>query len=217
MVLTKAQKSQILEHVLDVIFDEEPDSDMRKVISYNKFRSTHDIITMDDEDFPLLQFQDDKGNLHGIHKSDAGLLKMFKAFVAYRNITNNPIDDSDWLSLTQGEFDHFWVSSVGVPVVPPSVPTPCAPVQHTMDLVQDFRHGIKHDATQFTPFKDDAVWDNWNQGTLAQARAQDVDDVLNPSYTPAMADEIALFEEKQKYMHAVFEKTLLMDKGKALV
>jgi hypothetical protein len=142
---------------------------------------------------------------------------MFKAFVAYRNITNNPIDDSDWLSLTQGEFDHFRVSSVGVPVIPPSVPTTCAPAQHMMDLVRDFRQGIKRDATQFTPFKDDAAWDNWNRSTLAQARAQDVDDVLNPSYIPIVADEIALFEEKQKYMYAVFEKTLLTDKGKALV
>ena len=30
-------------------------------------------------------------------------------------------------------------------------------------------------------------------------------------------EEIQLFDEKQKFMYAVFEKTLLTDKGKALV
>ena len=52
---------------------------------------------------------------------------------------------------------------------------------------------------------------------MAQARAQDVADVLNHNYTPSNTDEAALFDEKQKYMYAVFEKTLLTDKGKALV
>jgi len=83
--------------------------------------------------------------------------------------------------------------------------------------VRDFCHGIKRDITHFTPLKDDGAWDNWERATTAQARAQDVADVLNPAYTPGNAEEAALFEEKQKYMFAVFEKTLLTDKGKALV
>ncbi|HEY9711418.1 MAG TPA: hypothetical protein V6D48_24640 [Oculatellaceae cyanobacterium] len=65
--------------------------------------------------------------------------------------------------------------------------------------------------------KDDASWDNWNQGTKAQANAQDVADVLDPLYKPSTPEEIALFLEKQKFMYAVFEKTLQTDKGKALV
>ena len=65
--------------------------------------------------------------------------------------------------------------------------------------------------------RDDAAWDNRNRSTVAQARAQDVDDVLNPSYVPSTKEEITLFEEKKKFMYAVFEKVLLTDKGKALV
>ena len=52
---------------------------------------------------------------------------------------------------------------------------------------------------------------------MAQARAQDLDDVLNISYVPTTKEEILLFNEKKKFMYAVFEKTLLTDKGKALV
>ena len=84
-------------------------------------------------------------------------------------------------------------------------------------LVRDFRRSIKRDITHFTTLKDDGAWDNWERATMAQARAQDVADVLNHNYTPSNMEEAALFDEKQKYMYAVFEKTLLTDKGKALV
>ena len=52
---------------------------------------------------------------------------------------------------------------------------------------------------------------------MAQARAQDLDDVLSISYVPTTKEEILLFNEKKQFMYAVFEKTLLTDKGKALV
>ena len=52
---------------------------------------------------------------------------------------------------------------------------------------------------------------------MAQARAQDIVEVFDPAYIPATADDAALFLEKQKFMYAVFEKTLHTNKGKALV
>ena len=52
---------------------------------------------------------------------------------------------------------------------------------------------------------------------IAQARAQDLFEVLDPTFVPIGPEGQALFKEKQKYMYAVFERTLLSDKGKALV
>ena len=69
----------------------------------------------------------------------------------------------------------------------------------------------------FTMLKDDGAWDSWQCSSLAQACVQHVDDVLKPTYTPSITDEKLLFDEKQKYMYAVFEKTLLTDQGKTLV
>jgi len=51
---------------------------------------------------------------------------------------------------------------------------------------------------------------------VVQAYAQDVYDALNPSYKPPAAEK-NLFEVKQRFMYAVFEKILQTDKGKALV
>jgi hypothetical protein len=52
---------------------------------------------------------------------------------------------------------------------------------------------------------------------IAQAHAQDVDDVLDPTFHPSKPKDKLLFEEKQKYVYAIFEPKLLADKGKALV
>ena len=50
------------------------------------------------------------------------------------------------------------------------------------DPVREFKRGIKRDISQFTPLKDHAAWDNWNQATIAQARAQDVQEVFDSTY-----------------------------------
>ena len=101
-----------------------------------------------------------------------------------------------------------------MPSTPTSSTTPPPP---TPDPVREFKRGIKRDITQFTALKDDAMWDNWNRSTVSQARAQDIAHVLDPSYIPQNQAARDLFVEQQKFMYAVFEKTLLTDKGKALV
>jgi len=58
--------------------------------------------------------------------------------------------------------------------------------------------------------------DSWCRSTVAQARAQDISDVLDPLFKPVPAEK-DLFEAKQKYMYAVFERVLWTDKDKALV
>jgi len=78
------------------------------------------------------------------------------------------------------------------------------------------KKGIKRDASLFVVFKDPKYWDSWHCSTVAQAWAQDVSDVLSPSFKPATGEK-DLFEAKQKYMYAIFERPLHLDKGKALV
>jgi hypothetical protein len=88
---------------------------------------------------------------------------------------------------------------------------------HVRDAVSDFKRGIKRDIGLFPALKQDKQWDVWQRATIAQARAQDLSEVLDTSYLPVTPGDQALFREKQKYMYAVFKRTLLSDKGKALV
>ena len=80
-----------------------------------------------------------------------------------------------------------------------------------------FKKCIKRDASLFTNFKEGKYWDAWSRNALATARAQDATEALNPDYSPVTAYEVNLFKEKQKFMHAVFDKKLKTDRGKTHV
>ena len=96
-------------------------------------------------------------------------------------------------------------------------PAPPSAAPHSHDPLANFKKGIKYDPTLFPSFKVEKQWVSWQQSALAQACAQDVADVLDPMYAPLLPTDKLLFEEKQKYLYAVFEQKLQTNKGKALV
>lgn len=215
MGLTRQQKRDAIKHILEQVFDQDPDSHLHNALEINGITSPFDLISMNEVEYELLEYEEN-GSRVPILKGNAGLLKSFKRFVHYRDSIGQAIEDQDWTSLSCDEFDKFRVSTILNRPIPAPVPT-STPIAPPSSLVRDFKRGIKRDIAHFIALKDDAAWDNWERATIAQARAQDVADVLNANYTPTTAEEIALFDEKQKYMYAVFEKTLLTDKGKSLV
>jgi len=63
-------------------------------------------------------------------------------------------------------------------------PTPTAnstsqPVRTTPSPVENFKYGIKWDPVLFMAFKDGKQFDSWHHSTIAQARAQDIADILD--------------------------------------
>src|SRR5688572_8257958 len=109
MVLTKAKKMEILLYVIENIFEEDKDSELHKIMSHNKSKSVLDTLTMDDSAMMMLQYHDDQKAPVNITKGDAGLLRSFKAWIAYLNKTKQ-VEDNDWLNLTLGAFDKFHAS-----------------------------------------------------------------------------------------------------------
>ena len=83
--------------------------------------------------------------------------------------------------------------------------------------IESFKRKIKQDSSQFTNFKEGKHWDTWRRNTLATARAQDVDNVLDPGCAPSTQEKKILFSEKLKFMHSVFSTTLQTDRGKKFV
>jgi hypothetical protein len=80
-----------------------------------------------------------------------------------------------------------------------------------------FRRTIKKDPSLFLTLKYDKYHDVWHRSFNTQAVAQDVADVLDETYVPSTADDIALFSEKQKFVYAVLESKVLTDRGKAII
>jgi hypothetical protein len=85
------------------------------------------------------------------------------------------------------------------------------------DPLSDYRRGVRRDPNAFTVLKEDKQWDSWQRGTIAQARAHDLSEILDSNFVPATPEARELFVEKQKFFYALFDKVLLTDKGKLLV
>ena len=217
----------VMEHILEVVFALKPDSPIHCALEQNAYRSPIDFLMESDDIINDLKYTDDNKKKQPLERGHAGLIKIFKQFVAHQ--VNQGVSfsgDAQWKLITKEQFDDFRISNANspTPIMTNPHPNPSTVASSStvrtstvVDLVREFKRGIKRDITQFTPLKDDTAWDNWNRSTTAQARAQDIADILDPTYSPSNPDEIALFMEKQKFMYAVFEKTLLTDKGKALV
>ena len=202
-------------HVVEKVFQQPPKSLIARAFENASIQSPYDICTLGDDEIDMLDYVGDDQTVKPLPRGNIGLIKAFRAYIIHASTGNNPITDSNWTSITRDSFNAFRISPAFM-TGSYNIPTPTPPTR-TTDPVHEFKRGIKRDVSQFTTLKDDSAWDNWQRGTMAQARAQDVDDVLDPSFVPTSASDKALFAEKQKYMYAVFEKTLLTDKGKALV
>src|SRR5512133_2585398 len=227
MVLTKAQKREIIKHILEHVFEQEPDSKLHIVFKEHDIQSPHDIIALSEEDIEILGYTNEDDQYICLPKGNVGLVKAFGAYFLFCQSNGNPIEDSQgWMSIPAEAFDQFCISPDFIAWTTGPDPyrqsrgtigTTTSPIVSGFESLREFRRGIKRDPTLFISLKDDGAWDTWYRSTLAQARAQGVDDVLDHTYTPKSQDDICVFQEKQKYMYAVFDAKLLTDKGKALV
>jgi Reverse transcriptase (RNA-dependent DNA polymerase) len=221
MVITRTEAKAAFDHVLDIVLDRYGSKDLKEALVKEGYVDILQVLTIDDETISSLVYQDpeDETKTVPIRKGDVGLLKCFKAFVHHRNVNGNPIADTDWVQLTQEEFDLFRIDPTNLLRVT-SAATGSAKVTSVTSkysMVDIFRRGIKRDPSLFLSLKDEKYNDNWHRSFETQARAQDVHNVLNPNYKPVTQEEMDLFIEQQKYVYAVLESKVLTDFGKSLV
>jgi hypothetical protein len=128
---------------------------------------------------------------------------------------------SDWAALTKAHFDIYRTTTQFLSAFPASTTTGTTATSgytpRPKDAAAEFKKGIKRDPNLFPTLKKDNQWDGYHHTLHAQTHAQDVSQVIGTSYVPTTTKDIVLFAEKQKYMYAVFERTLLTDKGKMIV
>src|SRR5688500_1393150 len=157
---TQSKAQLIMDHLLGVVFDSKPDTPIAKALEYNGYVAPEDFLMEKDDTLEALTYEDDKGFVE-ISKQVAGLLKTFKQFVAHHNTQGPPFKEDDWIKITRVEFHRFRSTYVGItiPVVIPSAQQSSNRPLPPIDLVGDFKCGIKRDASQFPILKDDAAWD----------------------------------------------------------
>jgi hypothetical protein len=231
--ITKGQAKAMLAYILtDILGDDETevgDADdnpgpIRLALKKAKVKGILDLNSMSASVLESLKYYDsDTKTLIPLEKGEIGWLKTFRSYIYYRDSINESLDSNDaWLSLQLEDFQRFRVSkewftiseNPGKALVSSSSR---GNNSNSRDAVANFKRGIKRDIGLFSTLKQDKQWDVWQRATIAQARAQDLSEVLDDNYVPVTPTDQALFQEKKKYMYAVFERTLLSDKGKALV
>ena len=161
-----------LDHVLEVVLNLKPGSPLHRALEYNAYTCPEDLLMETDDNLNDLKYPDDKGKKLPLEKGYASLLRIFKQFAAYQSSQGVVITkDDDWKAFTKEQFNAFRFANANTPTpfaatvnpIPASQPL-LSTVQppSSMDLVRDFKQGIKRNVSQFPVLKDEANWDNWN-------------------------------------------------------
>ena len=221
MPRTRSEHLQDLQYVLRTILLFPDNGEVEKALVDTGYTTQPDVLAASNDDLEDLSIATPDDTTRKLQKPEKGKLQAFQSYVIWRGINGKPILEDEWQTLDGAEYDHYRISPDFISLcmgLKPSI-TPSGTSAHPSgpNLVNEFRRGIKRDMTLFLTLKDDKAWDGWRRATVAQARAQIVEEILDHNYAPSTKDEQALFDEKQKYMYAVFERTLLTDIGKSIV
>ena len=227
-MFTKSAAIAALEHVVTNVINPttRKNGGILTILKENGYNDILDLVNIRPTDIDGLVHTTEDGTVLNINKGECGLIRSFLSFVKFNNNNGTPIIEEAWLELKHGDFRKYRGSmdyvdiNTGTTGIPPS---PVAKATNTSSttrsVVDDFKKGIRRDSSAYPRMVDDKLFDGWNRSVKAQANAQGVEDILNHEFKPAADDPeaVALFAEKQKYMYAMFDKTLLTDQGKKSV
>jgi hypothetical protein len=131
-----------------------------------------------------------------------------------------PLSLQQWRDAPLEGYNDYRISNGGSYVTTPPPPA-AVPQQATrrIDVLSEFKKGIKRDPQAYPVLKEQKFWNNWNRSVIAQARAHDISEVfdLNYRYPLNDPDAMLLFDQKQSFAYSVLNKCVLTDQGKSFV
>ncbi len=211
-------------HILDELLQLPEECELRDILKCEGINSVTELMSLHFDDIPSMKGTNSKdGNtVITISRGDMGRLRAVLLFGQWhQDVNGTSLRVTDWLDIDGEDFDNFRTSAdytaynhnngKFTPRPPSPKPTP------KKRPVDEFRKGIKRDPKAFKTIKDQKYFNDWNDHTITQAKAQGVSEILNEDYFPFDEDEEELFQEKQKYMYAVFHDILQTDMGKTIV
>ena len=225
--MTRAEAKEAFNHVLDTVLDRGDKSSLKSSLLVEGIADIFDLITITDDVIDSLTYEDpDDGIFYSVKKGDKMLLR---CFLTYQRYLESETGDVDYKDIHQSNFDSFRISpayratlyhpdpALSSPAPTPSTTTATSSHPSLYSPVAMFHCAIKKDPLLFPVLKDDKYHDVWHRSFKTQAVAQDVSKLLDETYVPKTADDIALFFEKQKYLYAVLESKVQTDRGKAII
>ena len=185
-----SEDERILRHIMTFICDDDKGT-VHEILTHAGVRSALDTLLFNEEALSKMKAKVAGKSQTPIPFTSRMLLLLFQKFHRCRQAKNLPYSVDAWTTeCTRNAFDAFrtstneWDPDAGIPFDKPSATSTSTPqsatigATHTTDPVTTFEKGIKHDPTLFPSLKDQKQWDLWWISTEAQAKAQNVHDVL---------------------------------------
>ena len=196
----------LLTHGINNIFDFSclnPDDVSEMETRNRKPPGEHGTIELEDDDIPLKSVV-------------TRAIKVLLWYVYWLYHTEFKGKDVLWSKLSRKHYNDFRTKHYRVVS---SVPNPADAhgTKPIVDHLYQWKKGIRRDASAFPTFNDEKQWDTWARTVEAEATLQHVDDVLNSKYCPTTRADLAVFKEHNKYMYAIFNRTVLTSSGATIV
>ena len=240
-VKTRLQQSQrAFKHVINELFSQELDGPIASsLLLVTPAMDIRDILNLHDEEVNRLHYytqeldtssppsKDDDAKPTTVNvKRDLpeGYKRTLKIFIRFaKHLREEGVEvHYDWSNIDSDRFEYFRNHNYYSFVTTPAPSRLVKPEEKSEDgrynttfkqsQVEQFKKYIKRDKSDFTVLKDKKQFKSWHQNLLATAAAQDVEEVLDPNYTPSNEEETNLFNEKQKYMYLVAMTILKIDR-----
>ena len=189
------------------------------------------VITLTDTQIASIQVPQDDGTTTRLPIYSLSLIRVLQAWNFHLLVEHN-LRRIDWLDTTMINSDAFDEYRVGTydpnaPIKPSSgltnVSNPttssASPTssKYARTPADDFRRGVKRDKGHYNELKDEKQWDEWKRATISTIYAHGIKNIISPAYIPITPDDIALFDEQNKFMYDVFNTVLKTPMGKHFV
>ena len=233
MVFSRQQAKAAFTHVLDNVLGKDDSSPLKRSLVKKGIEDIFALSTIRPANVETLVY--DKSATEPdepVIDADKNLLMVFLSYISYARRNGNPLSDSsEWTALNENDFDSYRIGPHFIPwqYHPTSTAqagtastgmTTTASTSSTTSRytpAELFKRGIKRDPNVFPVLKEEKFNDAWHRSFANQARAQDVMEVLDPTYVPASTEEKDLFNEKLKFVYAILEQKVLTDRGKGFI
>ena len=215
MVLTRSEKTEILQHLLTTVLDIDPDAKHPIRISF----SEHQIETIDD--FESLEIEDVNALTYTKTYSDKStkdillppgsrgnlrhLLRYVRLVIVQYNDSNYTYPPAThWKSLTWDAFQIYKANPTPLPSMPARSSTTSAAVTSV-----DFKKSIKRDASIYPELKDILHFNTWKVQFEALIAKDQLGHVIDSFYSPPPnSDEAVTFRLQQDFAFSVFATKL---------
>jgi len=228
-----------LMHVLENVLALPPNSALELAIMQNSLSSIDDVLANNDEALAALTFCD--GFVTVVKSEDGSSPKKrcttmkqnllsgmvtqihnLRQMQTYRIEQLNPI--ADWTTVTRADYITFMRKILPVykgmasALVPPPARLPTSVVpSYQKDPLSEFKKGIKCDPSQFPTLSDFKDWDSFFHLFVIEAKAQGLNNVIDPTYRPCTDEEKSLFVCQNEFMLSVFDKKLKTNMAKEAI